>query len=313
MTTDGRWHESHRRYITNVARGAETLPTWWKSYEERRACSQEERIVRQIAAESTWNSSPLEGIWERLRVFASPADNFQMNRAKLIAFVRRAGVTAPRLRDSLADLFIAGLSKYNTPDHTNECINALHLCKTLELCLNDALFREVVSSHCFSDIKNVVDCGAGCLESVTLTEIGLGVERLMRDYCPGSDEHNEHHLQTVERLMAVEDAMTTSGLVDLDRASFSTLLFSPHSGYLVATFLKHILEVCGRQLKPPFGTLPVLPLRWVSSTEPLPFDVHCPKDADALLIRDFEQNEHLQTLTSEGRTNPQSGLRKVVR
>lgn len=312
MTTDGRWFEGYRRYNAKVKAGRKETSLWERPYEERRTCSKEERVVRQVAVESTWKNTPLEGVWGLLRSFATPADDYQMNKSKLISFMRSVGVMAPRFREDLSDLFMANLSKYNIADCAPGCINAMHLCKALEMCFAEQSFRDVLIPHCFTDLMTILSEGRDPVDSAAKEDVEGCIERMMQDFSSQTEEQRERHLKAIERLMAVEELMNSSECAKLDFASFTTLFFSPGSGYLVVTFLKHTLEVCARQLKPPFGSFPVLSLRWVNSTVPVPYNVHCPSDADALLLKLHEQHESHRAASAGKKAGARSAKRKAA-
>lgn len=272
----------------------EKMP-WEMTLEERRRASKDPRIRKQVADEDQWNGTVVQGVWRKIRQFAMPTKNWVMSPDDFRAMLNANGIEGRHMQEKLLVTF----------DPRKEGrYNGLVVCKIMEIALNPAgKFCEDFVRHCFNqfDRANPHD---EFLEREVLQRVKLqNPAELAAGGKKGSGSGGKRSggslpltmlsgatFDMVEGLKQCWDAGTIVTVRDtvITYGEFRHGFLDPINAAWVASFFTCFLEVAASKFAPPNGTLPLVPLRWLVTTEPVDSSEEM-ADADVLLLREIEE------------------------
>lgn len=257
-------------------------PTSSLLYEKRRVLSKEPRVIRQVQLELSWKKRPVEMLWKHLSTFALPSQDYKITDKDFLDFLTVSAVS-PLIRQRIFNLI---------REHSDGGLDALHFCKAIDVALEDPSIGDKILLHCFrslplpSDKKDevLVENDVAVALAHLERKIGKGKRKSARSRSKASSAESFTSVKR-QQLIAAK-SLFSSDLVELDFKTFKTIFLSD-GGKLASVFVKQVIEACAKYFIWPFGRFPVIPLRWSSTTTPLPYG-SIPADADSLLLQDVE-------------------------
>ncbi|ORC92312.1 uncharacterized protein TM35_000045260 [Trypanosoma theileri] len=270
ISTLGTWDEGIRAFLKNVSqKGPEP---WDMSYEERRRLTLEPRVLRQLELEDEWKETCMEGIWNGMRRFARPMEDYKLSESRFYEYLLSIGISSEYLKIRLFQLFRVEPSAE---------IDCLRVCKALYMGLTDEGTSSNFLTHCYkslpcSPLTSEVD------RSAVLKAYEQQQQQRLTKEQKNSADLRKQQLEGV--LSFYED---TDGVVfDID--AFKSLFFEAGWHLWASSFVKQIFEAAAKYFNSPYGSFPVIPLRWTKMAEPLPYSRDVVYDADSLLLQNIE-------------------------
>lgn len=268
------------RFVDAIQSDSDRLP-WTLKYEERRFRSKEERVMRQVALEKSWERKPVEMLWKQLRAFALPSRDFKITDKDFLDFLTISGVS-PLVRQRFVFLL---------KERCGGSLDALFFCKAIDLSLEDAEVSLKIIHHCFHSLP--LPCDQDDVLPVTCVTRSINAlsrtKKRKRFGRRGKMSSKEFATYTRKQQLQAILTLLQDNSIDVLTFSFFHQTFLTDGGVLASVFVKQIIEACAKYFLEPFGKFPVVAQRWINTTVPLPFS-EVPADVDALLLQDVEHN-----------------------
>ncbi|EKF30682.1 hypothetical protein MOQ_005500 [Trypanosoma cruzi marinkellei] len=274
FSTLGSWDEGIRAFLQNASQ-KEPQP-WDMGYEERRRATHEPRVIRQLELEDEWKGSCMEGIWNGMRRFALPMDDYKVSEACFYEYLASVGINSVFLGNKLYGIFRLDKS----PE-----VDFLRVCKAIHLGLTDSSTSFKFLEHCYKSLP--ISPISEELERTTVIKVSE-LQRHKKDQRIVAAAAAELRLQQLEGILQYYEE---TGEAIFDIGAFCSLFFEEKWRYWAGSFIKQLLEAAAKYFSFPYGVFPTIPLRWTRTTEPLPYDRNALHDADSLLLRNVELTE----------------------
>jgi hypothetical protein len=259
---------------------------WELAFGDRKAVSKDPRMMKHCRDEAQWKGTIMEGVWLDIRKFAPALNDWIMTREQLSELLVYWGIASAHMHGKVSDLL--------DPKDTNK-INALVLCKYLELVAQSPELRPVLLKHCYdmfdqvnsmlstrlvmtAELANPAETGSAGSGSPGRKKKGSTLPATMRSGA------------SFRQVAAFRVLLTSLSLSDPEYVTleeFSTMAFDEEHSYFVAACAPQIIEVMCSRCSPPRGSLPLLSMRWLLTTEPVAAGEEM-YDADIVLLRALE-------------------------
>ncbi|KAH9601528.1 hypothetical protein LSM04_003384 [Trypanosoma melophagium] len=267
ISTLGTWDEGIRAFIQNASqKGPEP---WDMSYEERRRLTLEPRVLRQLELEDEWKDTCMEGIWNGMRRFARPMEDYKLSESRFYDYLLSIGISSEYLKFRLFQLFRVD---------TSAEVDCLRVCKALYMGLTDESTSLNFLTHCYKSLP----CSpiTGEVEHFVVLK-AFEQQRRTKEQKTSTDLRKQQ-LEGV--LSFYEDS--DGAVFDID--AFKSLFFETGRNLWASSFVKPIFEAAAKYFSSPYGSFPIIPLRWRKMAEPLPYSRDVVYDADSLLLQNVE-------------------------
>ncbi|RNF20205.1 uncharacterized protein Tco025E_03907 [Trypanosoma conorhini] len=270
FATLGSWDEGIRAFLQDAAQKAPQ--PWDMDYEERRRMTHEPRVRRQLELEDQWKYTCMEGIWDGMRRFARPTEDYKVSEARFREYLVSVGISSEFLENKLYDVF----KSEKSPE-----VDFLRTCKALHLGLTEVGTSFKFLEHCYN--------------SLALSPVSEELDRAtIQRACELQRRRNDKKTALtawelkLQQLEGVLQYFEETGETSFDIGAFRSMFFDEKWRYWAGSFIKPLLEAAAKYFSFPYGVFPTIPLRWTKTTEPLPYDRHAVYDADSLLLRNVE-------------------------
>lgn len=114
---------------------------WEMNLDERRKVSCDPRIVKQVAQEAQWDNTVCSGIWQRVRQFALPKNDWMLNKEQFTQLLLANGAKGAHFCEKIFQVYDSL--------HNTGLINGLYVCKILHLALTTPPHNALFIRHCF--------------------------------------------------------------------------------------------------------------------------------------------------------------------
>lgn len=323
-----------------------TMP-WEMAYEERRRHSKDPRVMKQLAEEDQWKGTSCSAIWKKLRVFALPKNDWIFTSDLFLQFLTVNSVKGTQFMAKVLQVFDPSASGLINGlvvcKQLHLALTTQPLCERIAHHCFERFDRLIGDDHI--SLKYLKKCklmtpheiaarsqrkggkkggstggisGGGQVRETMVSGARYdnveGLKRLMMG--ASSSQSSSAVLSPTSEHNDDEDARDENKLLEREvedqEIPFSLFLgffLDERNGDWIGSFIVPILECCVKYCIPPAGTLPLIPLRWLRSIEPLPA-TNAMYDSDVMMLREIELTGIDPTQQSKDKKKKKGGKKK---
>lgn len=256
---------------------------WEKPFSDRKACSKDPRMMKHTRDEAQWNGTPVQGVWRDIRKFALALNDWIMVPDQLLALMQYWGIQSAYLHAKLWELM--------DPKMTGK-MNGLVFCKFLEMMVTDPRFRPDLVRLCYElfDRSSGEHLDLQLVRSVELANPADAQAAKGKKKKSGGLPLTMKSGATynhVQALLAILPCVVQSNPNVLTFEEFNIAVSDPAAHVFWTAAAPQMLELFCARCGPPHGTVPLLSMRWLATTEPVAAG-EVMHDADVILLRQLE-------------------------
>ena len=259
---------------------------WEMTVEMRKRQSKDPRIQKQVADEAQWDNTIVSGVWQSIRKVAKPAKDFVMDREEMLQLLTSCGICSVHLSNKL----LATLDPKK-----KACYNGLVLCKLIEMSLLSPKTQDAFVRHAFNKFDRPALSDAIRKDDIRKCELQCPADSKAskksgarkKSTLPLTQKSGATY-EMVMGLRTIFSTLVTQDASQLAYEEFKQCFLQPENAWWTQSFMGAFFECMAAYYAPPLGELPIVPLRWLNTIEPIQ-EVKELYDADVLLLREIEE------------------------